>query len=165
MYHPYVSVIRLADQICHNFNSATQSGSPPSRRVAPGLSPDNQLKLHTGSALRYLTAPPLYDLALLVSHHRQTVQSSRFPPCLPSEPTKATRPLMPQLRVPTRPRSGLKPVVKGAKDAYFESSVTDWDGKYHHLIGTSTRDIVFGARFVLTEYAKLISFSPSHAET
>ncbi|RYC86500.1 hypothetical protein BFJ63_vAg10640 [Fusarium oxysporum f. sp. narcissi] len=35
----------------------------------------------------------------------------------------------------------LKPVVKGAKDAYFESSVTDWDGKYHHLIGTSTRDI------------------------
>ncbi|EWZ99771.1 hypothetical protein FOWG_00170 [Fusarium oxysporum f. sp. lycopersici MN25] len=45
----------------------------------------------------------------------------------------------------------LKPVVKGAKDAYFESSVTDWDGKYHHLIGTSTRDIVFGARFVLTD--------------
>ncbi|KNB03186.1 hypothetical protein FOXG_19111 [Fusarium oxysporum f. sp. lycopersici 4287] len=58
---------------------------------------------------------------------------------------------MPQLRVPTRSRSGLKPVVKGAKDAYFESSVTDWDGKYHHLIGTSTRDIVFGARFVLTD--------------
>ncbi|EWZ43136.1 hypothetical protein FOZG_07869 [Fusarium oxysporum Fo47] len=45
----------------------------------------------------------------------------------------------------------LKPVVKGAKDAYFESSVTDWDGKYHHLIGTSTRDLVFGARFVLTD--------------
>ncbi|EXM24009.1 hypothetical protein FOTG_08944 [Fusarium oxysporum f. sp. vasinfectum 25433] len=42
----------------------------------------------------------------------------------------------------------LKPVVKGAKDAISKAV-----------------DIVFGARFVFTEYVKLISFSPSHAET
>ncbi|KAF5685228.1 hypothetical protein FCIRC_3531 [Fusarium circinatum] len=41
----------------------------------------------------------------------------------------------------------LKPVVKGVKDARFNSSVTDWDGKYHNLIGTSTRMIYFGYAF------------------
>ncbi|KAF9784131.1 hypothetical protein IL306_008457 [Fusarium sp. DS 682] len=45
----------------------------------------------------------------------------------------------------------LKPVVKGIKQAHFKSSVTDWDGLYHHAIGTSTRDISFGYRFVLTD--------------
>ncbi|KAF5611719.1 uncharacterized protein FSUBG_2156 [Fusarium subglutinans] len=45
----------------------------------------------------------------------------------------------------------LKPVVKGVKDARFNSSVTDWDGKYHNLIGTSTRMIYFGYTFVLTD--------------
>ncbi|KAF5534535.1 major facilitator superfamily transporter [Fusarium mexicanum] len=45
----------------------------------------------------------------------------------------------------------LKPVVKGVKDARFNSSVTDWDGKYHTLIGTSTRMIYFGYAFVLTD--------------
>ncbi|RBR14796.1 hypothetical protein FVER53590_03593 [Fusarium verticillioides] len=45
----------------------------------------------------------------------------------------------------------LKPVVKGVKEAHFQSSVTDWDGKYHKLIGTSTRMIHFGYKFVLTD--------------
>ncbi|KAI7771621.1 hypothetical protein LZL87_005897 [Fusarium oxysporum] len=44
-----------------------------------------------------------------------------------------------------------QPVVKGVKDARFESSVTDWDGKYHNLIGTSTRQIYFGYESVLTD--------------
>ena len=46
----------------------------------------------------------------------------------------------------------LKPVVKGEKEPRFISSVRDWDGKYHHLIGTPTRKIYFGYQFVLTEY-------------
>jgi hypothetical protein len=45
----------------------------------------------------------------------------------------------------------LKPVVKGVKEACFQSSVTDWDGKYHNIIKTSTKDIYFGFEFVLTE--------------
>ncbi|PNP86056.1 hypothetical protein FNYG_01112 [Fusarium nygamai] len=45
----------------------------------------------------------------------------------------------------------LTPVVKGVKEARFQSSVTDWDGKYHNLIGTSTRMIYFGYKFVLTD--------------
>ncbi|KAG5801027.1 hypothetical protein H9Q74_014468 [Fusarium xylarioides] len=45
----------------------------------------------------------------------------------------------------------LKPIVKGVKEARFESSVNGWDGKYHNLIGTSTRMIYFGYAFVLTD--------------
>ncbi|KAJ4015266.1 hypothetical protein NW766_005599 [Fusarium irregulare] len=45
----------------------------------------------------------------------------------------------------------LKPVVKGEKEPRFINSVRDWDEKYHHLIGTSTRKIFFGYQFVLTD--------------
>lgn len=45
----------------------------------------------------------------------------------------------------------LKSIPKGVKGARFGSSDHDWDGKYEQVIGTSTRNIVFGSRFVLTE--------------
>ncbi|KAH8659660.1 hypothetical protein BGZ61DRAFT_370033 [Ilyonectria robusta] len=45
----------------------------------------------------------------------------------------------------------LKSIPKGVKDARFGSSDHDWDGKYEQVIGTSTRNIVFGSRFVLTD--------------
>ncbi|KAF4963913.1 hypothetical protein FSARC_8107 [Fusarium sarcochroum] len=45
----------------------------------------------------------------------------------------------------------LKPVSKGIKDASFQDSERGWDGKYHNVIGTSTRTIVFGSQFVLTD--------------
>ncbi|KAF5672565.1 hypothetical protein FHETE_3699 [Fusarium heterosporum] len=45
----------------------------------------------------------------------------------------------------------LKPVVTGTNSAHFDSSVNDWDGKYHRLIGTATRTISFGYQFVLTD--------------
>ncbi|KAH7124723.1 hypothetical protein EDB81DRAFT_699151 [Dactylonectria macrodidyma] len=48
-------------------------------------------------------------------------------------------------------RTLLKSIFKGVKDARFESSDHDWDGKYEQVIGTSTRNIVFGTRFVLTD--------------
>ncbi|KAF4448627.1 hypothetical protein FALBO_16775 [Fusarium albosuccineum] len=45
----------------------------------------------------------------------------------------------------------LKPVVKGVSEAYFRSSVRDWDGQFHRLIGSSTRKVTLGAEFVLTD--------------
>ncbi|KAM0213200.1 hypothetical protein ACHAPA_003205 [Fusarium lateritium] len=45
----------------------------------------------------------------------------------------------------------LKPATTGIKAADFRSSERDWDGKYHRLIGTSTRTISFGSEFVLTD--------------
>lgn len=48
-------------------------------------------------------------------------------------------------------RTPLKSIPKGVKDARFRSSSHDWDGKYDQVIGTSTRSIVFGSEFVLTE--------------
>ncbi|KAF5593584.1 hypothetical protein FPCIR_5212 [Fusarium pseudocircinatum] len=45
----------------------------------------------------------------------------------------------------------LKPVAKGVKEARFTNSETDWEGKYHNLIGSSTRTIYFGYAFVLTD--------------
>jgi hypothetical protein len=57
-----------------------------------------------------------------------------------------------QLPAPRRQKKRLlKPVSEGVKEARFKSSVTDWDGKYHNLIGTSTRMIYFGYEFVLAE--------------
>ncbi|CVL12019.1 uncharacterized protein FPRN_03477 [Fusarium proliferatum] len=57
-----------------------------------------------------------------------------------------------QLPAPRRQKKRLlKPVSEGVKEARFKSSVTDWDGKYHNLIGTSTRMIYFGYEFVLTD--------------
>jgi hypothetical protein len=43
------------------------------------------------------------------------------------------------------------PFSKGIEDARFSSSEYDWAGKYERVIGTSTRNIVFGSSFVLTE--------------
>ncbi|KAH6871895.1 hypothetical protein B0T10DRAFT_522708 [Thelonectria olida] len=48
-------------------------------------------------------------------------------------------------------RVQLKSMPKGVKDARFGSSDHDWDGKYEKVIGTSTRNIVLGSRFVLTD--------------
>ncbi|KAF4992799.1 hypothetical protein FGRMN_6901 [Fusarium graminum] len=45
----------------------------------------------------------------------------------------------------------LKPVVEGTKSPHFVSSVSDWDGKYHRVIGKATRTISFGYQFVLTD--------------
>ncbi|KAH7175880.1 hypothetical protein EDB81DRAFT_706042 [Dactylonectria macrodidyma] len=45
----------------------------------------------------------------------------------------------------------LKPITTGVKDAHFYNSERDWDGKYHRVIGTSTRNITLGSDFVLTD--------------
>ncbi|KAF6528649.1 hypothetical protein BFJ70_g16283 [Fusarium oxysporum] len=57
----------------------------------------------------------------------------------------------PGAQAPTnnRPKRTLHP--KGVKDAHFRSSDRDWDGKYEQVIGTSTRNIVFGSEFLLTD--------------
>lgn len=51
----------------------------------------------------------------------------------------------------TSMRRLLKPVTRGIKAAEFRSSEHDWDDNYHRLIGTTTRTVTFGSRFVLTE--------------
>ncbi|KAF5021028.1 hypothetical protein F66182_6959 [Fusarium sp. NRRL 66182] len=48
-------------------------------------------------------------------------------------------------------RTPLKSLPEGLKDAHFQSSRRDWDGKYEEVIGTSTRSIIFGSEFVLTD--------------
>ncbi|KAJ4266062.1 hypothetical protein NW762_004035 [Fusarium torreyae] len=57
----------------------------------------------------------------------------------------------PALGAETPKKRLLKPVCKGVKDANFRSSQHNWDGHYHHSIGTSTRVISFGNYFVLTD--------------
>lgn len=50
-----------------------------------------------------------------------------------------------------------KPVSKGVRNAHFRDDRRDWDGKYHEVIGTSTRKITLDSSFVLTKYVKLPS--------
>ncbi|KAI4608237.1 hypothetical protein J4E80_009246 [Alternaria sp. BMP 0032] len=49
-----------------------------------------------------------------------------------------------------------KPLVKGNKQAAFEDSRYHWDDKYHKIVGTSTRKIVFGRGFKLAENLKKV---------
>ena len=56
----------------------------------------------------------------------------------------------PAVQEAPRPRLP-KPVKVGQKDAFFQDSRCDWDGKYHEDIGTSTRKITFGCGFKLAE--------------
>ncbi|KAI4923057.1 uncharacterized protein J4E92_007809 [Alternaria infectoria] len=44
-----------------------------------------------------------------------------------------------------------KPLVKGVKQAAFGDSRYHWDGKYHKIVGTSTRKIIFGRGFKLAD--------------
>ncbi|RSL91514.1 hypothetical protein CEP51_000149 [Fusarium floridanum] len=54
--------------------------------------------------------------------------------------------------VAKRPKTmWLKPIPKGDKEAYFQSSERDWDDKYEAKIGTGTRTIKFGYEFILTD--------------
>ncbi|KFA70542.1 hypothetical protein S40285_09353 [Stachybotrys chlorohalonatus IBT 40285] len=62
-------------------------------------------------------------------------------------------------------RTPLKSIPKGVKDACFRSSNHDWDGKYEQVIGTSTRSIVFGSEFVLTEYEDVGYGARNNAES
>jgi hypothetical protein len=71
------------------------------------------------------------------------------------DPTAAPQPqvLPPSpLSSPPEPKKRLpKPVQQGQKLAYFSDSRTDWDGKYHELIGYTTQTIQFQYHFKLTE--------------
>ncbi|KAH6973736.1 hypothetical protein BKA56DRAFT_592420 [Ilyonectria sp. MPI-CAGE-AT-0026] len=49
------------------------------------------------------------------------------------------------------PKMWLKALPEGMEEARFDSSERDWYGKYESVIGTSTRNIVFGHSFVLTD--------------
>jgi len=40
---------------------------------------------------------------------------------------------------------------KGEKEAWFEDSRRDWDGKYEKVLGTATRKLTFGRAFKLSE--------------
>ncbi|KAF2121320.1 hypothetical protein BDV96DRAFT_640716 [Lophiotrema nucula] len=67
-----------------------------------------------------------------------------------SSPSSGPNPAQDSIVV--RPKKRLpRPISSGIKVAHFNSSKSEWDGQFHHLIGTSTRTISFGYAFVLTD--------------
>jgi hypothetical protein len=91
-------------------------------------------------------SPPA-DHGTVASHKETTVPQNS--PALQSPPSSSN---VPAVQEAPKPKSRLpKPVKQGQKEAFFQDSRRNWDGRHLDVIGTSTRKITFGCGFKLAE--------------